>query len=125
MWKLDDSIHTSSVKSYGGLSFYGCLSLNSVFINSTTTGRHTFFMCQLKTVVLGSNVKIISYGTFQDAGGLKSVVLHEGITTIEEYAFSGTGMDVPVLPSTLVSIEAYTHSTDTAKECGNYINQFT
>ena len=71
----------------------------------TTTGGNTFMGCkELTTVVLPSTMETIGLRCFQNCYNLASINLPEGLTTIEDYGFYGTGFASIGLPSTLLTI---------------------
>ena len=109
---LTSIIIPSSVISIGDRAFSGCSGLTSVEIpnNVTSIGESAFNSCSLKSVSIGNsvtsigeeafyycsdltdvtipnNVKSIGWGAFGHCTGMKSVVIGDGITFINESAF--------------------------------------
>ena len=60
---------------------------------------------EVTRVVISKNVKVISRSAFTMCDNLTSVSLAEGVETIEGSAFSMTGLETLILPSTLKKIE--------------------
>ena len=55
----------------------------------TKIGDNAFANCALKTVTIGPNISSIGKGAFYDCTWLTSVILPEGLTTIDFESFSG------------------------------------
>ena len=57
-----------------------------------------------KQIEIPSKVTSIGYEAFYNFGGLESVTLNEGLTSIEDYAFYNTAIRTATFPSTLASV---------------------
>ncbi len=68
----------------------------------------------VKTVTLNNNVTKLSYGAFYNCTSLEAAPLPEGLVSIEEAAFRGSGIKSLTLPSTVTRIYA-----DAFRDCKN------
>ena len=107
-----------SVTYIGRGAFYGCASLTSANIhaNITELGLEVFATCQyLQNVQFPSTLTTIGPSSFGGCGCAGNdpapLVIPEGVTAIDRYAFSGCGNFAPItLPTTLETIGAYAFS---------------
>ena len=64
-----------------------------------------FFGTPIKEVVLPQSVKTIGNSAFADCANLESIVLNEGLITIDTYAFGGTSkLKEIIIPKTVVNM---------------------
>lgn len=65
-----------------------------------------FFGTPIKEVVLPQSIKTIGQSAFADCANLESIVLNEGLITIDTYAFGGTSkLKEIVIPKTVVNMK--------------------
>lgn len=91
--------------------------LTSIIISNAVTkiGKFAFNLCvNIKTLEIGENVKEIGWGAFSNCRSIESMlVIPEGITIIDQYAFSNLQLVTTVyLPSTLTQVKNYGFSSD-------------
>ncbi|MEG0339975.1 MAG: leucine-rich repeat domain-containing protein, partial [Oscillospiraceae bacterium] len=82
-------------------SAFSNTALTSVNIPQSVTsfGGNVFAMCKnIASVVLPDNLTSIPFGMFQGNTSLKSVAIPNGVKTIEDYAFSKSGLTTIVIP---------------------------
>lgn len=95
-------------------AFYGCTSLKSINLPSTLTtlGATSLAGVAIESVIVPSGVK--SFGNaFIDCLSLKTVVLSQGVTSIDAYAFvRDCSLEAILVPSSLKSINASAFSDD-------------
>ena len=100
----------NSVTNIGKYPFEGCISLSSVTLHCKEVGSWFFGMGSIKKVVLGNEVKIISYLAFALCTGLTSIIIPNSVTEIGEEAFLGceslTSITIPN-SVTSISVEAF------------------
>ena len=85
----------SSVTSIGDAAFSGCTGLSLINWNAENCpiGCDTFKDCQIEKFIFGESVKKIPEGCCKGMNRLTSIVIPSGVTSIEDYAFSGcTGL---------------------------------
>lgn len=130
---LSDIVLPSSLNSIGGAAFANCQSLRHInipgdclnngsweaFYNSglesvefqegvVTIPESCFRGTHLKKITLPDTVKKISTAAFSDCSNLQTIVLNEGLETIESSAFSMLPSLVELtVPSTVTSISEY------------------
>ena len=78
--------------------------------NIETIGSKAFYSMPVLTTVLiedGSKLKTIGTYAFQNSARLESINLQEGLTTISDYAFYGTGLTSIVIPASVKTIGPY------------------
>ena len=99
----------SKVKNPGDGIFRNCRNLHTVMINSSTQalGRYMFYACESLESITIPFVREIPTGAFAHCSSLKNVALPEGVKTVGDYAFFGSGIKTLSLPSTLQAIKSY------------------
>ena len=95
-----------SVTSVGQGAFYNCeISDLSFTTPLATLGKGAFCRCNgLKSVVLSDQITAIEDYTFLSCSNLTSLEIPSSVTAIGEEAFSGTGLTSMALPSTVETI---------------------
>lgn len=106
----------SSVKSIGHLAF-SCSSIRNLVLPEglTTLGEAAFAESKVKTVSIPKTLLSVGRGSFSNCTELEQVIIDEGVTKIEHYAFSGDHqLKAVYIPSTVTEIgdEVFYH-------CGN------
>lgn len=97
--------------SIGNSAFYGCSNITEIVLPSTITslGNMVFNSCtSLETVDLSKAVSLttIPYASFQNDKALKSFTIPENIDTIENNAFSKSGLVSISIPNTVTTLGA-------------------
>ena len=111
----------STIETIGTYIFQQCNSLVTVHCKSRTLGSYMFYDCDnLQYVTLENTVTIKEYAFCNPNGGISKIdtlVLPEGLTTMEKYAFTRTSITELVLPSTLTTVgtDAFIGSTTLRK----------
>lgn len=97
----------ASVTAVGGQAFQKCSALQTVELsNIETIGEQAFRESGISNVVSLDRLQSMGRMAFLKCTNLTSIILPEGITSIELSTFNGyTGLDLLVLPSTVASIE--------------------
>lgn len=92
----------NGVTEIGSNAFCACNALDSVIIgdNVNRICSYAFVATKLKSVTLGSNVRMIDPEAFRDCESLKSIVLGNNVTIIGDAAFENTSI-----------IECYSYSS--------------
>ena len=105
-----------NVKSVGYYAFYGCSNLTTVNLNAdscanmgyrneTMTSYAPFKNCNVSTVNIGSNVKMIPAAAFCACTNLQSVTIPNSVKSIGSDAFYGcTGLTSVVIPDSVERI---------------------
>ena len=102
-----------------GDAFEGCSGLKSIHLPEGVTeiGRYAFYCSGLESVTLPGSLKTVSYSLFRDCDSLKTAVLSEGVTAIEDSAFEECpALTSVTLPSTLTYIGYDSFREDTSLE---------
>jgi hypothetical protein len=95
----------NSVTNIGKYPFEGCISLSSVTLHCKEVGSWFFGMGSIKKVVLGNEVKIISYLAFALCTGLTSIIIPNSVTEIGVEAFLGCeSLTSITIPKSVTSI---------------------
>ena len=94
-----------TVTSIGGTAFAKSGLKSLTIPDSVTSGISCSGCSNLETVVLGKNVSSLGWEAFKGTQ-LKSITIPEDsqLTTINEYAFYGTGIESILIPNTVTSI---------------------
>ena len=93
-----------TVSSIGDGAFQGCDRLKEVILPDSvdTLGNYTFRGCKSLSVVrLSSQMATIPLGMFTNCSNLKHIVIPDGITRIEQNAFSYSSLRDLYLPASL------------------------
>lgn len=86
-------IEAKSISSLGSNAFSECSSLTEAKIPSANlTGRNVFDGSAIEIVTLSETLSALETGMFQNCSRLRSVEL-KNVTSINAYAFSGTGLE--------------------------------
>ncbi|MGN1033473.1 MAG: leucine-rich repeat protein, partial [Intestinibacter sp.] len=99
----------STVTTIDSFAFSDEVSLEKIVIpdNVSELGVGIFAMSEsLKEVTLPSNLESIPVGTFLYCDSLQKIDIPDSVTTIEEYAFAGTGFAEFTVPDTVKNIGA-------------------
>ncbi len=96
------TIDLGGVTTFGDYMFQNCTSLESIVLpEGSTPGTYMFSGCtSLSSVTLPSDLTEIPQYMFKDCSSLTSIDL-EGITSIGNYALSGTGITELTVPASL------------------------
>ena len=93
----------NSVKNIGDDAFSGCSSLELMTFHTEIVPY--ICSCPVKNIILGDEVKEISYGAFRQCPNLVSIEIPESVTCIGEYAFCGcSGLTSVILGNSVTSI---------------------
>ncbi|MCH5152727.1 MAG: leucine-rich repeat protein [Clostridiales bacterium] len=89
----------------GRFAFKNCPNLQNITLpdSVTTLGAYAFSGCNIKSIRLSSNLKVIADGTFKDCT-LAELTLPEGVTELGDSALSGCKLSKLTLPSTIKKI---------------------
>ncbi len=104
---------SGNVAEFGENIFRGCGNITSVDLGDklTKVGYYMFECCgSLEKLVIPSNVKYLDWGSFA-GGGLKELVISEGVEHIGASAFRNMEIDV-IIPKSVKVIEFAAFSTD-------------
>ncbi len=105
---LKEVVLPENLEIIGETAFSGCRNLERVEIgdNLAAVSPGAFSDCvNLKEVKLGKNVKTIAEASFCRCVNLHAITIPEGVETIKNSAFSYTGLEEIVLPSTIKEID--------------------
>ena len=91
------------------------ITIKALYINTNSSGdefwytmNHSYakdaIVAGCKNTVIPSSVTVIGYKAFSQARTLNSIVIPEGVTTVDEYALVGSGIESLTLPSSLTKI---------------------
>ena len=108
-WKLKSVILSDNLKTISDYSFAET-GIESITIPEkiTTIGMSAFYNSDLKSVVIGNNVKRINSGAFDCCYNLSHVTFGKGIETIGEWAFNDCrSLTNITLPNSLKTLEQY------------------
>ena len=96
----------SGTTTIGNYAFYDCWSLYTVELPDTVTtiGEYAFYENSLGNFQIPQSVKTIEEAAFFGCGGLREVVIPEGVTEICYNTFCGCFTEELQLPETLVTI---------------------
>ena len=113
----------NNITSIGDYAFIGCTSIETInydAINCTSSNPFNY-LNGIKTVNIGSGVKILPANLCSGFTGLTSITIPNSVTTIGDYAFSGcTGLTSVTIPNNITSIGDYAFSGCTRIETINY-----
>ena len=104
--KLEKVTLSDDISAIGDACFQACSLLREVKLpaNLQTVGSELFGRClSLKSILLPQSLTVIGFCMFSYSG-LETLTLHEGITTIERYAFDGSKLKEITLPASLASL---------------------
>ena len=109
----------ASVTAVGKQAFQGCSDLQTVDLsNIETIGEQAFRQSGISDVVSLNRLQSMGRTAFLKCTNLTSMILPEGITSIELSTFNGcTGLDLLVLPSTITSIENFALALGSSSNC--------
>lgn len=114
----------ASVTAVGDQAFQKCSALQTVDLsNIETIGEQAFRQSGISDV--GSLDRLQSMGqmAFAICTNLTSIVLPEGVTSIEKSTFNGcTGLDLLVLPSTITNIGSSALALGSSSDCNLVMN---
>lgn len=101
-------VNAPGVESIGNYAFYECSELSDFDISTVNTiGESTFYNCTRFNPTVLSSVESIGSSAFRNTG-IKEIVIHEGVTTIDNYVFAHCySLTTIVLPNTLSTISDY------------------
>ena len=104
---LPSGISLSSVRSIGDYAFYGNVAATSFVLGGdlTSVGKYAFYNCENATFRAGSYLTSIGEYAFYNCRGLSSACLN--VTTVPDYAFCNTGLDVLMFSSAPATIGKY------------------
>ncbi len=107
--KLSNPQLNENVKIIGDAAFSYTLDLSEVKLPAKLEylGLSAFSYSGISRMEIPSNITEVPAYCFSDCDSLKSVILHEGVKTIERGAFYNAPVDSLILPSTLERIEWY------------------
>lgn len=107
-------------------TFGNCSSLKSVTIKGSLSriGERAFGSCSsLSNINFGGTVEIIDFAAFYNCSSLISIILPEGLTTIERNAFQNSGLESLTLPSSLQKIKEQAFDCDNLNSIISNINE--
>lgn len=109
----------ASVTAVGNQAFQKCSALQTVDLsNIETIGERAFQESGISNVVSLDRLQSMGRMAFLKCTNLTSIILPEGITSIELSTFNGcTGLDLLVLPSTITSIENFALALGSSSDC--------
>lgn len=109
----------ASVTAIGNQAFQDCSALKTVDLsNIETIGEQAFRQSGISDVVSLNRLQSMGRMAFLKCTNLTSMILPEGITSIELSTFNGcTGLDLLVLPSTITSIEKFALALGSSSNC--------
>jgi len=91
--------------SYG--AFYKCSGLKKVSFEEGTTqiAEYLFSKCTgIEEIVIPDTVTVIEKRAFEDTSNLKKIIFGGGLKTIQEYAFTNSGLTEIVIPDSVTSV---------------------
>lgn len=109
----------ASVTAIGNQAFQDCSALKTVDLsNIETIGEQAFRESGISDVVSLNHLQSMGRMAFAKCTNLTSIVLPEGITSIDTSTFNGcTGLDLLVLPSTITSIGSSALALGSSSDC--------
>ena len=122
----------SGVTSIGNYAFYHCSSLTSVTLNSNdivsksynnTSSLKNVFGGQVKSYILGDNIKNIGRFAFFECSDITSITIPSSVTSIGYAAFSGcSGLTSIILPDNITSLGYKNGSSSFPTSVKLYVN---
>lgn len=104
-----------SVKTIESSAFFGCSSLYSVNIPNSinTISYSTFNNCtSLTYVTIPLSVKTIESSAFENCSSLTSILIPDSVTKIERCAFWNAGLKTLIIPESISTLEEYSFCAD-------------
>ena len=113
---LETVIMQEGVEEIGDRAFQYCGELKEVYMPESLKdiGEATFYQNKnLREIKIPSNIKTIEYAVFCGCTNLIKVTLNQGLEKIGDRAFSNTGFQEIVLPSTIsyIGTDVFTNNT--------------
>ncbi len=68
-------------------------------------GEWAFDGCEMNSVIIGNNVKVIRKGAFNDCEDTKKIIIGNSVDTIEQSVFSQVGLDTLIIPKSVRLLE--------------------
>lgn len=95
-----------NVKFIGDSAFFSCTGLESVIFPDSlkTIGIHSFYSCNLKSLIIPNSVTSIDLGSFFNNKELKSITLSNNLITIGPAAFCNCIIDSLFIPDSVQTI---------------------
>lgn len=103
-WLADVTI-PGNVKNIGARAFSGSDLENVIILQGVASiGDEAFEGCALTDISIPQSVKSIGKRAFAETRGLKSIIIPEGVTSIEEGTFEDSELESIVIPDSVKSI---------------------
>lgn len=120
--KSEEEIQFSAtLKSIGDFALQKCRVRRIVLPNSLTSiGKQAFYASEMESVVLPDQLKIVSYGLFQECKNLTSVTLGSACELISDFCFDGCTLEHLYVKASIPPVcneDAFTGATNLFEGC--------
>ena len=126
----------STVEDIGNNAFYMCNSLKEIKVDENNKFYDSRDNCNAiietatnklikgcENTIIPDGIEIIGKNAFAYVGSIKEITFTEGLTTIENYAFFSSELEIIKLPNSLITIGTNVFTNSNIKEVSCYVNE--